>query len=73
MQGSKKLALRLIRHTPQGDANAANAAGGIFMVAQRCAAIFLFVLTLLLSLKNYSQIIGLPCRPKKIYQNSKFI
>ncbi len=29
-------ALRRIRHTPQGNANAANAAGGILMVNQGC-------------------------------------
>ncbi len=29
MQGGKEQPLRRIRHTPQGDANAANAAGGI--------------------------------------------
>ncbi len=34
MQGGKEQALRRIRHTPQGNANAANAAGGILMVDQ---------------------------------------
>ncbi len=34
MQGGKEQALRRIRHTPQGDAAAANAAGGILMVDQ---------------------------------------
>ncbi len=34
MQGSKEQALRRIRHTPQGNAAAANAAGGILMVNQ---------------------------------------
>ncbi len=46
MQGGKEQALRRIRYTPQGNANAANAAGGILMVDQGGPRILDFLLIL---------------------------